>query len=54
MLQDRLLERAQRLACLEPELVTESASNIAQHLECLCLPACAVERDRQVHPQLLA
>ena len=54
MPQNRSLERAKLLAGVEPQLVAQRASGIAENIECLDLPAGTVERDRELHAQLLA
>ena len=48
LLEDRLLERAQLFARLEPELVHQHASRVLVRLECVCLPPGAVERQHQL------
>ena len=52
--QDRPLERAKLLAGVEAQLIPEGTLRVAESVECLGLPAGTVERDRQLHAELLS
>ena len=54
MREDRLLEPAELLARLEPELVPEPPPSAAVDVERLGLPPGAVEREHQLGPRPLA
>ena len=54
MLQDRPLELAESRAGLDPELVLERDTALAEYLERLGLAAGPVERRHQLRPQPLA
>lgn len=54
MLQDRLLESAERRPRLEPELGDESGSRVLVGMQGLALAPGTVEREQQLPPEPLA